>query len=387
MISDWIVDQLSAICDIEYGTRVVRKKDAGTKFQVYGGGGATFSMDTYNRENRMVVARFAMSEKCTRFVKGKFFLNDSGLTLTALDKEAVNERFLNYQILSLNDEIYALGRGTAQKNLNMEAFNKITLAYPKSLSEQKQIVSLLDEAFEKIEQAKANIEKNIENAKELYENWLFTKINESEWLELNWSAVCDFTRGPFGGNLKKSMFVPKGYAVYEQKQAIHNDYDSLRYFITKEKYAEMQRFKVTPGNLLMSCSGVTLGRISEVPEDAPEGVINQALLKLNCNPEKILNDFLIIWIRSKIFQDLIFESSGGAAQPNVPSVKILKDIKVPCPPLETQETFIELHHKFKDEIDDFIDACQKKLVLIGELKKSILKKALTGKLTNTIVEA
>ena len=112
-MSNWKFINLIDLCNVEYGTRVVRKRDAGTIFPVYGGGGATFSMDIHNRENRMVIARFAMSEKCTRFVNGKFFLNDSGLTISAKDKKLINEQFLNYQMLSLNDTIYSLARGTA----------------------------------------------------------------------------------------------------------------------------------------------------------------------------------------------------------------------------------------------------------------------------------
>jgi type I restriction enzyme S subunit len=64
---------LDDACRIEYGTRVVQKKDGGSTYPVYGGGGATFYMDSFNRSNRLVVSRFGMSEQCTRFVKGDFF--------------------------------------------------------------------------------------------------------------------------------------------------------------------------------------------------------------------------------------------------------------------------------------------------------------------------
>ena len=47
----WCSDKLDTLCDVEYGTRVVRKRDGGTIYPVYGGGGATFFMDTFNRKN------------------------------------------------------------------------------------------------------------------------------------------------------------------------------------------------------------------------------------------------------------------------------------------------------------------------------------------------
>ena len=65
MNQGWTSNTLEQLCFIEYGTRVVKKRDAGSIYPTYGGGGATFNMDEYNRQNRMVIARFAMSEQCT----------------------------------------------------------------------------------------------------------------------------------------------------------------------------------------------------------------------------------------------------------------------------------------------------------------------------------
>jgi len=160
----WEVKSLEDICEVEYGTRVVRKRDGGTIYPVYGGGGATFFMDTFNREDCLVIARFAMSEKCTRFVKGKFFLNDSGLSIKPKNEKEILQKFLNLQMLYLNSYIYSLARGTAQKNLDVPKFRKIEIRYPTSLQEQEKIVAILDEAFEVIERAKANAQMNLQNA-------------------------------------------------------------------------------------------------------------------------------------------------------------------------------------------------------------------------------
>jgi type I restriction enzyme S subunit len=132
------------VCNVEYGTRVVRKRDGGKGFPVFGGGGATFEMDSFNREDRLVVARFGMSSECTRFVPGKFFLNDSGLTVSP-KSDAIHQRFLDYQLAALNDTIYGLGTGTAQKNLNVSAFRALTLLVPESRARQIQLVTKFDE--------------------------------------------------------------------------------------------------------------------------------------------------------------------------------------------------------------------------------------------------
>ena len=85
-------------------------------------------------------------------------------------------------------------------------------------------------------------------------------------------------RGPFGGALKKEFFVERGYKVYEQKNAIYETVETGEYFIDSRKYRELDRFHVYPGDFIVSCSG-TIGCIYQIPKGAPQGVINQALLK------------------------------------------------------------------------------------------------------------
>ena len=95
-------------------------------------------------------------------------------------------------------------------------------------------------------------------------------------------SVCTPTgivRGPFGGALKKEIFVTSGFKVYEQKNAIYKNHEIGAYFVDRAKYNELQRFNVSAGDFIVSCSG-TIGRIYQIPLDAPQGVINQALLKL-----------------------------------------------------------------------------------------------------------
>ena len=141
---EWEEKKLGEVCDVEYGERVVKKRDGGTIYPVYGGGGATFFVDRANRKNCLIVARFAMSEQCTRFVDDDFFLNDSGLSVRSKNTRKVLQKFLDLQFFHLNDHIYSLGRGTAQRNLNVAEFKIINIHYPESLPEQKQIVKKLD---------------------------------------------------------------------------------------------------------------------------------------------------------------------------------------------------------------------------------------------------
>lgn len=169
---------IEELCNVEYGTRVVRKRDSGTIYPVYGGGGETFFLDTFNREDRVVIARFAMSEKCTRRVLGKFALNDSGLTLSSRDQAVLRQDFLDYYILSLNDQIYQSARGTAQKNLDVPAFRQMKITYPVSLKKQREIVEKLDKALAEVDLLEKNLENEMTHASGLRQSLLSSAFVE-----------------------------------------------------------------------------------------------------------------------------------------------------------------------------------------------------------------
>jgi type I restriction enzyme S subunit len=166
----------------------------------------------------------------------------------------------------------------------------------------------------------------------------------SSWV--TWEQVlaideAPFKRGPFGSTLQKAYFVESGYKVYEQYCPINDDCSFARYFITPEKFKEMKSFAVKAGDFLISCSGVTLGRITQVPEDFDEGIINQALLRVRVHAELINSVYFKVFFRSPYFQEQIFSNSMGSAIPNVKGVKNLKAIPIPLPPLTEQNRIVE----------------------------------------------
>ena len=108
---------------------------------------------------------------------------------------------------------------------------------------------------------------------ELPEGWSWTRFGLLD-IELK--------RGPFGSSITKSMFVPSGFKVYEQGNAIYREVSRGSYFINDEKYEELSAFAVLPGDFIVSCAG-TVGRLFEIPDNAMAGVINQALMRIRIN--------------------------------------------------------------------------------------------------------
>ena len=181
-------------------------------------------------------------------------------------------------------------------------------------------------------------QKVIDGARVVVENYRPHIVIDPEWPLVELGEVCLFKRGPFGGSLKKEIFVEDGYAVYEQSHAITGNFSQFRYFIDEEKFAEMSGFQIHPGNLIMSCSG-TMGKVAIIPDEARAGVINQALLKLSPT-SKIFGLFLKHWMESSNFQQSLSSLTYGSAIKNVASVKALKGLLLPLPSLATQKSIV-----------------------------------------------
>lgn len=187
MREGWEYKTIENCTSIEYGTRVVQKRDGGTIYPVYGGGGETFRMDRYNREDCLIIARFAMSPRCVRYVAGKFFLNDSGLSVKS--KEELEQAYLNYHLLFFNDVIYHLGKGAAQRNLDVKAFRQLVIAIPPKPT-QLSIVSELDKLNELIRIKKEQLKDYDALAQSIfYEMFGDPVVNEKGWEMISLSEL------------------------------------------------------------------------------------------------------------------------------------------------------------------------------------------------------
>ena len=263
-----------------------------------------------------------------------------------LPKENVLPEYLCYVVKYMHLEKYFTGATIPHiyfKDYKKEEFNLDTL------DRQKEIVNILGRIESVISSRQQELQKLDELIKARFVE-MFGSIHDGKFEmktlpEIVRNDKNSIKRGPFGGALKKDDFVDEGYLVYEQRHAIHNDFDYAKYYITQEKYEDMIGFKVVPGDLIISCSGVTLGRIAEVPNGAKAGIINQALLKLSLNQELMMNTFFIQQFRGEEIQEILFGFSRGSGIPNMPSMSEVKAVKFVCPPLEMQKQYCDFVHQ------------------------------------------
>ena len=170
------------------------------------------------------------------------------------------------------------------------------------------------------------------------------------WREVMLGEVCHFKRGPFGSSLRKGIFVKEGYAVYEQRHAIHNSFNNVRYFISEMKFQEMKEFEISFGDLIMSCSG-TMGKSAIVPRGAKRGIINQALLRITPQSATLSIFFFNLWMNSNNFRKNLQQVTFGNAIKNVAPVKVLKQIAIIIPPLPEQKAIASLLEKWDEAIE------------------------------------
>jgi len=170
-------------------------------------------------------------------------------------------------------------------------------------------------------------------------------------------------KGPFGGDIKKSLFVPKGkdtLKVYEQGVVLKNDINYGSYYISKEHFdSKLKRFEVKTGDLLMTGAG-TLGEIITVPENAPKGVINQALLRIRLNKNVISTTFFKYYFKYYI-KAIISKINGDSVIPNLPPLPLIRNTEVDIPytsyqnkissVLSALDSKIELNNRINSELE------------------------------------
>ena len=205
---------------------------------------------------------------------------------------------------------------------------------------------------------------------ELSEGWAWTRFGLLD-IELK--------RGPFGSSITKSMFVPSGFKIYEQGNAIYRDALRGSYFINDEKYEELSAFTVLPGDFIVSCAG-TVGRIFELPENTMAGVINQALMRVRINDTILSKRFFAKLFESAFFQRKVLSDAKGTAMVNLAGIKELNLVPVAICNMSEQKVIDELLDARLSEIDQCERTIATSFQQAEALRQSILKRAFSGQL-------
>ncbi|MEJ6521802.1 restriction endonuclease subunit S [Shewanella baltica] len=285
------------------------------------------------------------------------------------------ERVKNYFSNSLT--------GSTIKNLGLKAIRESIILIPDERAEQTAIGNTFQKLDNLIKQHQQKHDK-LSNIKKAMLEKMFPKQGKTipeirfkgfsgEWEEIKFSEIFNekdgIRRGPFGGSIKKEMFVSKSdYVVYEQRNAIYDRYDT-RYNISKEKYQELINFSLASGDFIMSGAG-TIGRVSRVPDDVKRGVFNQAIIRMKINDERVDSEFFLQWIRSEKMQERLTESNPASAMVNLVPMSELKAWDVVVPKKDEQIVIGSYFQK----LDELINQHQQQITKLNNIKQACLSK-------------
>jgi len=137
----------------------------------------------------------------------------------------------------------------------------------------------------------------------------------------------------------------------------------------------MKPFAIKEDDILLTGAG-TIGELLRIPKKFKEGIINQALIKIRLDKDKILVDYFINLFSDDKFRGRVVGKSHGATMKNISSIKELKSIKMPLPPLPEQQKIAEI----LSTIDKKLEIERKEKEKLERIKKAFMELLLTGKI-------
>ena len=284
--------------------------------------------------------------------------------------------FLYYFLLAKKDDLVAQATGNAQPNISQIKI-KNTAIPVLPLPEQQRIVALLDEAFAGLATAKANSERNLQNARALFESHLQSVFTQrrSGWVERTLGELIEIQNGYA---FKSIDYTDNGYFLIRIGNVQDGEITLANPRFIKLTDKKLERFILNEGDILVSLTG-NIGRVGIIQKDQLPAVLNQRVARITIKDKNSDSDFLFRFLLSQAFRVGLQEAGHGAAQQNV-STKEIESIQISLPDKKEQHRIVEKFNIFAVEAQRLTRIYERKLAALEELKKSLLHQAFNGEL-------
>ena len=261
-----------------------------------------------------------------------------------------------------------------QASVNQQDIAKVEIHYPKSLSEQQRIVGILDEAFDGIATAKANAEKNLQNARAILESHLQSVFmrRDKEWVEKQFSEVCEISSALVDPRLPdfRTLYHVGGAnigiktgSLTELKTASDEGLISGKFIFdeTMVLYSKIRPYliKVARPNFKGLCSA------DIYPLSAKKGQLNR--------------DFLFHLLLATEFTEYAIAGSARSGMPKVNRDHLFA-FRAHLPPIADQVRYAEQLDALHEQSQHLETVYKRKISALDELKKSLLHQAFSGNL-------
>ena len=240
-------------------------------------------------------------------------------------------------------------------------------------------MAILDEAFAAIATATANAEKNLANARELFESELneVFQNTDSSWVLKTLDELCKIARGGSPRPIK---------------EYITDDPDGINWVkigdaTASRKYIYTTKQKIKPGGVHRSrmvhdgdfllSNSMSFGRPYIMKTS---GCIHDGWLVLSDKSGLFVQDYLYHFLGSNAAYRQFDDRAAGSTVRNL-NIDSVRSVEVPLPPLPEQERIVAILDEVSESTTTLSDIAKQKLTSLTHLKQSLLHKAFTGELT------
>ncbi|MBY7698444.1 restriction endonuclease subunit S [Vibrio alginolyticus] len=282
--------------------------------------------------------------------------------------------YLRYALLSFVDELNALSNGAAYNALPIKKLKQHQVFVPPK-NIQNEIVTVLDKAFADIDQARANTEQNLQNARELFDSYLQQVFSErgEGWKKFVFSDLCEIT---------SKLVDPRESEFLDYPHIGAANITSVTGELTEIKTAREEQLK--SGKFVFDESMVLYSKIRPylMKTCRPNfvGLCSADIYPLVPNKELITRDFLFYLLTTRHFTDYAISGSSRAGMPKVNRTHLF-NYTCHIPSVEEQDMLVEKLNLMMEKSEELQGIYQSKLAALDELKQSLLQQAFTGQLT------
>ena len=302
----------------------------------------------------------------------KFVLSSDAVKVQL--KKGINLRFAWYSINSpyFRKQVYENVAGSGRVRTSLTKLKVCKLRLP-SLPEQQRIVDILDQEFAKIDALKANAEKSLQAAKDLFSQMLSQTFANPSWSRKRIGDV--FDTGAGGTPLKTyKEYYENGNVPWLRSGEVCRKYITETEMFITQLGMDNSSAKLFPENtIVVAMYGATAGQVGILHL---ETTTNQAVCGIFPRTDYIPEFVYYSLLNSK--KGLVAQATGNA-QPNISQIKI-KNTSIPVVSREEQELVVARLDDLNDKCNVLQDNYQKTLSLCDDLKQSLLRKAFNGEL-------
>ena len=266
---------------------------------------------------------------------------------------------------SFKKRVLARTSGTTVRSIPMKELKEIPLLVP-PLSEQHSIVTRLDAAFSHIDALKANAEKQLNEARKLFQADLTECMKPKEgWEEKKLGEVCDFEGG---SQPPKSEWINHPQDGYVRMLQIRD--------FTRSRNAEIEYVKISKKIRLCKADDILIGRYGASVGKILTGLAgayNVAIIKSIPNEELISKAFIKRYFEARSFQSVLFKVCASRAAQAGFSKDDICDTPIPVPPLSEQHRIVSHLDSLSSTIRKLEELQQKTLAECDALKQAMLR--------------